>query len=336
MSSGSASLFDMVAVTAVVVVVAVVLLVVLMRRAAAYPYRGVGVLLSTAEGELLAALRQALGSDYEVYPKVRLADVIDVRKGLTRKQRTEALEHIAGRHVGFVVCDRETQAIRGVIELDAGGGRRAGRHAPLPFLDAALAAAHVPLLRVPVQATYATAELRDRVLATLQPAEGQTSLPPGSLKSYFGPAAAAEPAGRWRGGVVGRTRVGRDRRGADEGPGSAAAWLPTRGVLAIAAVLLIVGAVLSWFVEPNGAPPKVGATATPAAAAPAAEGPAAEPAAPTVEPPKAPEKPPEIIGYRDVRVPGKPLAECMGPDREIGPEVLRCRDGYTRREPIYR
>jgi hypothetical protein len=37
-----------------------------------------------------------------------------------------------------------------------------------------------------------------------------------------------------------------------------------------------------------------------------------------------------------VRVPGKPLAECMGPEREIGPEVLRCRDGYTKREPIYR
>ena len=73
MSSASASLFDMVAITAVVVVVAVVLLVVLMRRAAAYPYRAVGVLLSPAEGELLAALRQALGGDYEVYPKVRLA-----------------------------------------------------------------------------------------------------------------------------------------------------------------------------------------------------------------------------------------------------------------------
>jgi hypothetical protein len=335
MSFGSASLFDVVAITAVVVVVAVVLLVVLMRRAAAYPYRAVDFLLSTTEGEFLAALRQALGADYEVYPKVRLAELIDVRKGLTRKQRTDALEHIAGRHVGFVVCNRETHAIRGVVELEVGGGRRSGRRGRVPFLDAALAAAHVPLLRVPMESSYATAELRDRVLTALQPAEGKTTALQGRLGDYFGP--AGDPVRR-DAGMVGRMRALRERARPDDGPGSAAAWLPTRGVLAVAAVLLIVGAVLSWLVEPKATPPPHYGPKTSAPAAPPAP---AEPTAPTPaptppEPPKTPEKPREIIGYRDVRVPGKPLAECMGPEREIGPEVLRCRDGYTKREPIYR
>jgi pyruvate/2-oxoglutarate dehydrogenase complex dihydrolipoamide acyltransferase (E2) component len=101
-------------------------------------------------------------------------------------------------------------------------------------------------------------------------------------------------------------------------------------------VLLILGAVLSWLVErpaPASRPtqPPVSTAPPPASAEPA---PAA--AAPPAEVAPAPEKPREIVGYRDVRVPGKPLAECMGPDREIGPEVLRCRDGYTKREPIYR
>lgn len=331
MSSGSASLFDVVAITAVVVIVAVVLLVTLMRRAAAYPYRAAAFLLSDEEGRFLDALREALGSGHEVYPRVRLADLIEVRSGLTRKQRREALERIATQHVGFVVCDRETQAIRGVVELDPAGGRRAGRRAAVPFLDAALAAAHLPLVRVPVQPAYAAAELRDSVLIGLQPPSGKAAAAPGRITDYFGP--AADPA---EGGVVGRVRGRRRRAAPDDGPGSAAAWLPTRGVLVVAALVLIVGAALSWLVEPTPPPaPRPGpATATPSPVAPAA--PVGTPAAPPVEPAAAPDKPREIIGYRDVRVPGKPLSECMGPDREIGPEVLRCRDGYLKREPIYR
>ena len=334
MSSNSASLFDMVAITAVVVVFAVVLLVLLMRRAAAHPYRAVDFLLSPGETELLAALRQALGGEFEVYPKVRLADLIDVRKGLTRKQRAEALMRIASRPVGFVVCDRATNAIRGVVDLDPGGPRGTGRRRKVPFLDAALAAAHIPLVRVPAQSAYAPAELRDRVLTALGPAAGGAVAESGRVAGYFGPAAAAlgpDP------GVVGRMRAVRERSEPDAGPGSMASWLPTRGVLAVAAVLLILGAVLSWFVE-RRAPVAPSPTASSSVAPPAAvvDPAAGSPARSPTEPAAVPEKPPEIVGYRDVRVPGKPLAECMGPDREIGPEVLRCRDGYTRREPIYR
>jgi hypothetical protein len=330
MSPATASLFDVVAITAVVVIVAVVLLVALMRRAAAHPYRAVGYLLSEEEGRFLAALREALGGEHDVHPKVRLADIIDVRKGLTRKQRAEALERIASRHLGFVVCDRSTHAIQGVVELELGMARRS-RHAPPPFLDAALAAAHVPLVRVPVQPDYAIGELRDRVLIGLQPRER----PGDAARSvgYFGPAADTGAVG---GGVVARLRAER-RLDDPDGPGSASAWLPTRGVLVVAALLLIVGAVLSWFVErPTPAPPPpapAGSAVPPAAPAEPPAPPMPGPPAPAAE---APERPREIVGYRDVRVPGRPLSECMGPDREIGPEVLRCRDGYTKREPIYR
>jgi pyruvate/2-oxoglutarate dehydrogenase complex dihydrolipoamide acyltransferase (E2) component len=112
-------------------------------------------------------------------------------------------------------------------------------------------------------------------------------------------------------------------------------------VLAVAAVVLIVGAVLSWFVEaPAPAPPSAPAPAPKAVARPVPKAvepaPPVDMAAPAVVPQEAPQAEREIAGYRDVRVPGRPLEECMGPDREINPEVLRCRDGYTVREPIYR
>lgn len=39
--------------------------------------------------------------------------------------------------------------------------------------------------------------------------------------------------------------------------------------------------------------------------------------------------------YREVKVPGKPLDECMGPESEVNEQVLRCTQGYTTRVPIY-
>jgi hypothetical protein len=63
-----------------------------------------------------------------------------------------------------------------------------------------------------------------------------------------------------------------------------------------------------------------------------APNPAKAPAPPTVsaEPAR------EIVGWRDEKVPGRPLEECLGPDNEMNPEVMRCRSGYIRRVPIYR
>ncbi len=344
MSSGSASLLDVVAIVAVVVVIAVAALAFLMRRAGSHPYQPAGALLSPAEHSLLEALRQAVGADHEVFPKVQLAGLLAVRKGLTRKQRTAAADEVARRRVGFVVCDGASHAVRAVVDVEEPRGRRASRHGPLPFLDAALMAAHIPLVRVPVQESYSAGELRDRLAVALQSEGGTAAAPRGRLVRLMeaaAPVAPAPPAEEGR--VVGRVHGRRKQTFVPEGLESAAAWLPTRGVLAVAAIVLIVGAVLSWFVEAPAPTPN--ATSSPPPAPKAAAPPTAKPAEPAKQSAEAvpaaeqkvePAAEREVVGYRDVRVPGRPLEECMGADREINPEVLRCRDGYTVREPIYR
>jgi len=348
MSSGSASLLDVVAIVAVVVVLAVAVLAFLMRRAGSHPYQAAVALLSPAERSLLDALRQAVGAEYEVFPKVQLAEVLAVRrKGVTRKQRAAAADEVARRRAGFVVCDAASQAVLAVVETEEPRRRRASRHGPAPFLDAALAAAHIPLVRVPLQESYAADELRDRVNTALRSGGDRAAEPRGRLVRLMEAAAPVAPVEAEQGGVVGRSHGRRKRTFVAEGLESAATWLPTRGVLAVAAVILIAGAVLSWFIEgptpPPSSPPAPKAAAEPPArpaklAKPAEAKPVEQPAetAPAAEPKEEPVAVREIVGYRDVRVPGRPLEECMGPDREINPEVLRCRDGYTVREPIYR
>lgn len=43
----------------------------------------------------------------------------------------------------------------------------------------------------------------------------------------------------------------------------------------------------------------------------------------------------QIVGYREQRVPGRPLEECLGRDKELNEDVLRCRNGYTEKVPIW-
>lgn len=45
--------------------------------------------------------------------------------------------------------------------------------------------------------------------------------------------------------------------------------------------------------------------------------------------------PRRIIGYREEWVAGRPLEECLGSDRELNENVMRCRHGYTRKFPIF-
>ena len=47
------------------------------------------------------------------------------------------------------------------------------------------------------------------------------------------------------------------------------------------------------------------------------------------------ERPRTVVGYREERVPGKPLEDCLGLDKELNADVLRCRNGYMQKVPIF-
>ncbi|MFT3819854.1 MAG: DUF2726 domain-containing protein [Rubrivivax sp.] len=68
------------------------------------PYRRSKALFSPAEQSFLAALDNAVGWEYRVFGKVRLADVAAVKSGLTKSARRAALNRVAAKHFDFVVC----------------------------------------------------------------------------------------------------------------------------------------------------------------------------------------------------------------------------------------
>ncbi len=145
--------------TIVLIIVAMVSL-----RDGPLPYERRGMLLSPAEINFLRSLQLAVREDWLIFSMVRLADIIKVRPK-TRKFQTWN-SRIQGKHLDFVLCDEETLDIKLAIELEdkpqAGDRGRQDR-----FVNTALAAAGVPLLRVKAQEKYETAALRKDIEDTL-------------------------------------------------------------------------------------------------------------------------------------------------------------------------
>ena len=62
--------------------------------------------LSKAEGVVFLLLRAAFPR-HEIFARIRLADVLQVKIGPQGMERLRAFRKIANQHVGFVICDRD-------------------------------------------------------------------------------------------------------------------------------------------------------------------------------------------------------------------------------------
>jgi hypothetical protein len=133
------------------------ILALLSLRDGPLPYERRGTLLSPAAINFLRSLQLAVREDWLIFSMVRLADIIKVRPK-TRKFQTWN-SRIQGKCLEFVLCDCETLDVKLAFELEdnSQGADRVRRDR---FVNTALAAAGVPLLRVRVQEKYETAALR--------------------------------------------------------------------------------------------------------------------------------------------------------------------------------
>jgi hypothetical protein len=124
-------------------------------------------LFSPAERSFLGVLEQAVADEYRVFGKIRVADVLEPRHGMSRSARQSALNRISAKHFDFVLCARGDLSIACAVELDDASHNEAGRRDRDAFLAAACESAALPLLRVPAERTYAIEEVRARLVDIL-------------------------------------------------------------------------------------------------------------------------------------------------------------------------
>ncbi len=129
----------------------------------AFPYQAKNSLCSSAERSFLGVLEQLLNDKYRIFLKVRLADIIEIAKGVSKPLRQSALNRISRKHVDFVVCDKNDLSILGVIELDDKSHKIAKRQERDSFLDSAMNAAGIPLLHIQAQNAYSISDIREQL-----------------------------------------------------------------------------------------------------------------------------------------------------------------------------
>lgn len=132
-----------------------------------FPYQRAGALFSAAERSFLGVLDQAASPEYRVFGKVRVADVATLKPGLSGSARQGALNRVGSKHFDFVVCRASDFSVLCAVELNdkSHGSKRA--QVRDEFVVGVCRTIGLPLLQVPAQRSYAVADIRAQLHATI-------------------------------------------------------------------------------------------------------------------------------------------------------------------------
>ncbi len=138
-------------------------------------YRSLETLASPTEQAFFQALEAAVAPYYRLFAKVRLADLIAVRQGLSKSEWMRAFNPISRKHLDFVLCRPADLSIVAAVELDDRSHQAPDRQARDRFVDQALDSAGIPVLHYPARSEYSPEDIRYRLREmALVPARAKT------------------------------------------------------------------------------------------------------------------------------------------------------------------
>jgi hypothetical protein len=124
-----------------------------------FPFDSKNAIFTPAEKNFQNLVEQAMGSNYRVINRVKLADIVTIRNGISDRASQSAVNNAEGKYLDFVICDRNTMKLLGAIDLvdTKGKGYKIKKDW---FVSGALEAASIPHLRIKVKANYTLDEIR--------------------------------------------------------------------------------------------------------------------------------------------------------------------------------
>lgn len=135
------------------------------------PYRRKTEFLSREELHFFEQLKSAVGDHYRVFPKVRLASLIEPGPRWTNRMRHRIFAGLGVDQAEFVLCTPDKLDVVGVIELDGNRRDHAFRLGGVrqSYYEAALKTARIDLMRLEARNDYPPDILRQKVLSTFPP-----------------------------------------------------------------------------------------------------------------------------------------------------------------------
>lgn len=140
------------------------------------PYITRDALLTAAERSFFAALQTACNGRSLIFAQVQLSKLIYPRSGVPRWQTHQ--NKIDRKSVDFVLADPTSLKVQLVIELDDRSHERKNRQDRDEFVNRALAAAGLKLLRVPAAASYNPQQLESAIRNAIRPTPAASASQP--------------------------------------------------------------------------------------------------------------------------------------------------------------
>lgn len=124
-----------------------------------FPFDSKQAVYTSAEKNFLNLVERALGEDYRVLNRVALGDIVNIRKGVSKKATQTALNSANSKYLDFVICQRDTMKLLGAVDLvdTKGRGYKVKKDW---FVSGALEAASIPHVRIKVKPNYSVEEIR--------------------------------------------------------------------------------------------------------------------------------------------------------------------------------
>lgn len=164
-----------------------------------FPFDRKTALFTPAEKNFQNLVEQAVGSRYRIINRVKLADIVSIRNGVSKRAGQTASNNAHSKYLDFVICERDSMKMLGVIDLvdTQGKGYKVKKDW---FVSGALEAAAIPHIRIKVKANYTIDEIRacinSRILGNKAPTpqvKGRI-IPAPLVKARPRPAGALSPA----------------------------------------------------------------------------------------------------------------------------------------------
>ena len=126
-----------------------------------FPYQRVSVVFSPAERSFFGVLEKAVPPGYRVLGKVRVADVITVKKLGNRAVWQRHFNRISSKHFDFLICRADDLSVVCAVELDDASHKERSRQTRDAFLSKVCGAADLPLIQTPAKHAYSVQEIQE-------------------------------------------------------------------------------------------------------------------------------------------------------------------------------
>lgn len=124
-----------------------------------FPFDSKALIFTPAEKNFQNLVEQAMGSNYRILNRVKLSDIVSIRNGVSTRAGQTAVNNAENKYLDFVICERSSMKLLGVIDLvdTQGRGYKVKKDW---FVSGTLEAASIPHLRIKVKANYTLDEIR--------------------------------------------------------------------------------------------------------------------------------------------------------------------------------